>query len=135
MSKDSVAVQGIRYASRSGFTLIELLLVIAILGVLAGIVAANLTGKGDDARRETTRASIAAIKTAVGMYEVANSTLPESMDQLTTPDGERPPILDKNRLNDGWGHPFQYKKTGKYTYEIRSAGVDGNMGTDDDLLD
>ena len=133
MNKDSVAVQGIRHASRSGFTLIELLLVVAILGILAGVVAVSVSGHGETARINATRQSISNIQTAVQMYEVANSALPDNIDQLTVGTDETPAPLNRNQLADSWGTPFQYKKINKFTFEIRSAGPDKNMGTEDDL--
>ena len=39
-----------------GFTLVELLLVLAILGIIAGIVIPMLTGERDNARRKATEA-------------------------------------------------------------------------------
>jgi len=123
----------VRRNPRSAFTLVELLLVVAILGILAAVVMVNVQGKGDDARIQATRTSIAAIKTAVGIYDATKSRLPESLDEMCTGDDNSAALLDKANLNDSWGHPFQYKKISKFKFEIRSAGPDGQMGTEDDL--
>ena len=131
--QSKISREVIKRSARSGFTLVELLLVVAILGVLAGIVVVNLAGRGDDARIQATRQSIANIATAVNMFEVTNSGLPDSLDQLTRSDGNSAPPLKPNQLNDAWGTPFQYKKVDKFTFEIRSAGPDKVMGTEDDL--
>ena len=89
---------------------------------------------GENAKIQAQRTSIDAIKTAVQAYEASTTSLPQSLDDLTKdqPDG-RPPLLEKNKLNDQWGKPVQYKKIGKYKYEIRSAGPDGNINTEDDI--
>jgi general secretion pathway protein G len=120
--------------NRQGFTLIELLLVIAILGILGTVAVVNLAGTTDKARIETTRQTIAAVATAIQLYET-NTTkgLPSSLDELTKPLGEYPAPLKKDKLNDAWGNKLQYKKQGKYEYEVRSAGPDGNMGSGDDI--
>ena len=76
------------------------------------------------------RGGIASIQTAVRMYEVANSALPDNLDQLTV--GERP-LLKKEQLFDPWGTAYQYKKVNKYDFEIRSAGPDKKFGTEDDI--
>jgi general secretion pathway protein G len=120
-------------ASRHGFTLVELLLVVAILGVLAGVVAVKFGGQGESARINATRASISAIKTAVEAYEIRMGRYPESIDDLTVGTDSLPPLLEKNRITDAWGNPFDFKKTGKYEFQIRSAGPDGQMGTGDDI--
>ncbi len=123
----------IEKSTRGGFTLVELLLVVTILGILAAVVVVNFTGKGDDARKQATRTSISAISTAVSTFDATKSRLPESLDELCTETAEGAAMLDKANLNDSWGKPFQYKKASKFKYEIRSAGPDGNMGTEDDL--
>lgn len=119
--------------NRAGFTLIELLLVVTILGILAAVVVVQFAGTGEETRRNTTRASIGAIKTAIQAYEVRVGRYPESLDDMTVSSESLPALLDKKNLNDSWGTPFQYKKTGKYEFEIRSAGADASMGTEDDL--
>jgi general secretion pathway protein G len=118
---------------RSAFTLVELLLVVAILGILAAVVMVNVQGKGDDARIVATRTSIEAMKTAVGIFDATKSRLPESLDELTTETADSAALLDKANLNDSWGHPFTYKKISKFKYEIRSAGPDGQLATEDDI--
>ena len=120
--------------SRSAFTLVELLLVVTILGILAAVVVVNFTGKGDEARKQATRTSISAICTAVSTFDATKSRLPESLDEMTTETADGAALLDKANLSDSWGHPFQYKKVSKFKYEVRSAGPDGNMGTEDDLI-
>jgi general secretion pathway protein G len=122
-----------RLPAQAGFTLVELLLVVAILGILAGVVAVNVAGHGDKARVAATRQSIANIETAVKMYEVTNGGFPDSLDQLTVGTEETAAPLKKEGLNDSWGTPFQYKKTSKTSIEVRSAGPDKSMGSGDDL--
>ena len=131
--QSKISREVIKRSVRSGFTLVELLLVVAILGILAGIVAVNVGGHTEKTRIQATRQSIANIKTAIQMYEVTNSGLPESLEQLTVSDGTGPAPLSKDQLNDSWGTPFQYKKIDKFTFEIRSAGPDRVMGTEDDI--
>ncbi len=119
--------------ARGGFTLVELLLVVTILGILAAVVAVNFAGHGKEARVNATRASIANIALAVQNYEVRMGRFPESLDELTVDTEYAAAPLDKNKLNDAWGTPFQYRKLDKYKFEIRSAGPDCQMGTEDDI--
>ena len=119
--------------ARAGFTLVELLLVITILGILAAMVVPQFTGQGETARIATTRSSISGIVTAVNTYDVQVGKLPDSLDDLTVETETRGALLDKNNLADAWGNPFQYKKISKFKFEVRSAGADGQMGSEDDL--
>ncbi len=122
-----------RGPSVAGFTLVELLLVVAILGILAGVVAVNVSGHGERARIAATRQSIANIETAVRMYEVMHGTFPENLEQLTVGTEDTAAPLKRESLVDSWGTPFQYRRQGRTGYEIRSAGPDRAMGSQDDL--
>lgn len=130
MEKSMKAEKQIR---QGGFTLVELLLVVAILGVLATVAIMNTQGMGNEARISATRSSISAIEQAARTYEIRTGKFPDSLDQLLQPMGDRPPLLDKKASSDSWGVPFAYKKTNTFI-EIRSAGKDGAMNTEDDLV-
>lgn len=122
-------------ASCEGFTLIELLLVIAILGILAGIVVPNIAGKPEEAKIAATRSSIGGIIQAVQAYEISASKMPDSLDDLTVETDSHAALLSKSKLVDPWGTPFQYTKKTRFTFEVRSAGPDAQMGSDDDIFD
>ena len=122
-------------AAREGFTLIELLLVIAILGILATIVVPNIAGKPEEAKITAARSSIGGIITAINTYEISASKFPDSLDDLTVETETRAALLSKSKLVDPWGTPYQYTKKTKFTFEVRSAGPDGQMGSEDDIYD
>ncbi|HOE61048.1 MAG TPA: type II secretion system protein GspG [Kiritimatiellia bacterium] len=122
-----------RRSRRGGFTLVELLLVVCILGILAAVVIPNIMGHDEEARRQATRTSITAIEQAVQIFAMRhNGKLPDSLDELTVGTDDAPGLLKEGALNDSWGTPFTYTKTGK-KFKIVSAGPDGEVGTDDDL--
>lgn len=116
----------------AGFTLVELLLVVAILGVLAGVAIFNVGGKMGESQIAAARSSIATIKTACDAYEIKTGKYPDSMDALLQPVGGGAPLLDSNAKADPWGNPYQIRKSG-YSVEIRSAGPDGAFNTEDDI--
>ncbi|HPO38021.1 MAG TPA: type II secretion system protein GspG [Kiritimatiellia bacterium] len=118
---------------RSGFTLVELLLVVCILGILAAVVIPNVIGHDEEARRQATRTSITAIEQAVQIFAMRhNGKLPDSLDELTVGTDDKPGLLKEGALNDSWGTPFQYTKTGK-KFKIISGGPDGEIGGEDDI--
>ena len=126
----------IRYTGKSGLTLIEVLMVVAIIGILAGVVAAKFSGKGKGARIKATRASIAAISTAIDVYEVDTGRFPSSLDGLLKDDGSANwsgPYLKGDGIPvDSWGTPFSYTVEGN-NYKIVSGGPDMAVGTGDDI--
>jgi len=120
---------------RGGFTLIEVLLVVAILGILAGVVVVNFSGKGEAAARNATRASIGAVGVAVDMYEVDTGRFPAGLNALLENDGApnwHGPYLRSPPV-DAWGTALNFQSTGESTFKITSAGPDKAMGTGDDL--
>ena len=47
------------------------------------------------------------------------------------------PYLEEDQLSDHWGNPFGYTSPGKekeHRYDLWSVGADGEVGTDDDIL-
>lgn len=108
---------------------------IVIVGLVGwSVIAVNFLDDGaDEVRRNTTRASLAAIGTAVQAYDVRLNQLPATLDDLTVTTEAMAALLDKNRLADSWGNQFRYKLIGKHEYELRSAGPDGQYDTIDDI--
>ena len=121
--------------ARSGFTLIEVLLVVAILGILAGIVAVSTKGHTGKARRQAAWAQAANIKLAIAQFEMEVGRFPKDVDELVFEgDEEWPgPFLDSEEApKDPWGNEYHLEKKGK-RIRVTSSGPDGQLGTEDDL--
>jgi prepilin-type N-terminal cleavage/methylation domain-containing protein len=72
------------FRKKEGFTLIELLIVVAIIGIIAGIAIPNFLGARSKARVTRAFADMRAIADALEMYYVDNTTYPAALADLTT---------------------------------------------------
>jgi general secretion pathway protein G len=130
---------------RRGFSLLELLIVIAILGLLAAIVAPNLMGAADKAKRDTTCLKMSEVKKALDMFKLDNGTYPETEEGLqalvSNPDPEKYPNYSptpymKSVPKDAWNTPFIYINKGD-DVELISYGADkkeGGSGSGEDIF-
>ena len=99
----------------------------------------------DMARRNRTVAEISIFKAALDLFKTDNGRYPMTAEGLEAlihaPAGmegtwKRPYIQGERVPLDGWGHDFVYRfpgETNSADFEIISAGVDGVIGTEDDL--
>ena len=113
-----------------GFTLMELMVVIVILGLLAGIVAMNFDKVLGNAKRDTCKINIKQLGQVVENFRLTKGRLPDSLDELVSAE------LINEVPKDPWGGDFQYSKTDRKKYDIKSLGADqqeGGEGEDGDI--
>lgn len=131
-------------AAKTGSLLPILLVCIAVpvltLAVIGGIVMRNVGGATDDARNDVTRILIRSIKDGISYYQIRMDSLPDSLEELVEGPNDAAkkakwnrPILTEVPL-DAWKNEFVYSRNGD-SYEIRSAGADGQINTRDDIVD
>ncbi|SDC03609.1 MULTISPECIES: type II secretion system protein [unclassified Candidatus Frackibacter] len=128
-----------------GFTLIELMIVIAVLGILAGIAIPKFSGVQDKAKDANITSVAGTIRSAMEMYNAENGNYPASVSGSTAKDKyndlditldtvELPDISDVMSTftytgdSDGDGTNDDYKITIKSsatetTYTIEPSGV------------
>lgn len=128
----------------SAFTLIEVLLVLAILGVIAGMVVPRLIGRQKYANEDATRLTIKGIEQALKLYALDHfGELPSTqmgLASLVTQPSQnaerwRGPYVE-SIPKDAWGRTLNYALPGKIHpqgYDLISAGADGLFGTQDDI--
>lgn len=114
-----------------GFSLLELTLVIAIMGILMGVVAWNLVGQGQSARVSATQIQMQQIQQAIEGHIATTGNAPTGLDVLVT--GGK---IKADSLMDAWDQPFYYapKPAGQTpAFDLRSPGPDQMMQTEDDI--
>ena len=129
-----------------GFTMMELLVVLAILGLLAGLAISNVTGIFGGAQASTAQLFVKeSMKTSLFTYRMTMGDYPSTADGLqaliTAPgskaDRWRGPYIEGGKIPlDPWGEPYQYASPGsknKGGYDLWSKGPDKQSGTGDDI--
>lgn len=118
-----------RRQAAPGFSLIELTLVIVILGVLMSVVAINVVGQGEKAKRRATKVSMDIIRTQLESYKLEYSAYPPDLQTLV-----RAGMLSENKaLQDGWKRDLAYRTPGRDNrpYDLISNGSDIEDISDD----
>ena len=123
-----------------GMTLIEIMAVIAIIGLIMGIVAVGIVPRLRKAERKSAEMQIHNIETALDQFRLDNGYYPATDQGLKAlvekpssgriprdfQDGGYLPKLPK----DPWGNEYHYSIPGTHgnSYEISSLGSDGQEG-------
>ena len=132
-----------RKALRRGFTLLEILVVLAIIGLLAGLAITNVEKIFGGAQVGTVQIFVKeSMKTALTTYRIQMGDYPPNLEALITRPsvkGDRwngPYITDSKVPLDPWGEPYQYAYPGtrnKGSYDLWSKGPDKQTGGTDDI--
>jgi len=122
-----------------GFTLVELMVVIVIIGILAGVVVVNYTGRTEKAIEARTKADFKSIQDAIDLFKSDTGQYPEKLEDLMVNPGlDRwsGPYLRRDPL-DYWDQMYIYEMLGEgpYPYELKTYGSDGNSGGEGEAKD
>ena len=131
-----------RSRAEAGFTLLEILVVIAILGLLIGLVAPAALRQLGGARISVARQSIERIGSILDLYKLDVGSYPTT-DQGLTALAERPtgvnnawngPYVKGGVPVDPWNHPYTYRNPSSragHDYDLCSAGPSGTASAGD----
>lgn len=121
----------------SGFTLLEVMVVVVILGILAAIVVPKIMSRPEQARLVKTTQDIAAIQSALDLYNLDNGIYPTTDQGLQALVSK--PTTDPIPRNwktggylqklpkDPWGNAYQYINENE-KIKIFSYGPKGKEG-------
>jgi general secretion pathway protein G len=121
-----------------GFTLLELLVVLAILGLLIGLVGPALMKQFGSAKEKVAHLEIERLATSLDMYKLDVGTYPTT-DQglqalITRPSGVarwNGPYVKQDKVQDPWGRPYVYRLPSQrpgHDYDLYSLGPTGQLG-------
>ena len=125
--------------SERGFTLLELLVVLAILGLLIGLVAPAALRQLGSAKEKIAHQSIERLASVLDIYKLDGGSYPMT-DQglqalITRPQGVTRwsgPYLKGDKVpEDPWGRPFVYRSPSQrpgHEFDLYSLGPTGQPG-------
>src|SRR5215471_4210435 len=122
-----------------GFTLLELLVVLAILGLLIGLVAPAALRQLGSAKEKVAHQSIERLAGVLDIYKLDVGIYPSTEQGLqaliTRPSGvtrwNGPYLKGEKVPEDPWGHPFVYRMPSDradHDYDLLSLGPTGQPG-------
>ena len=122
-----------------GFTLLELLVVLAILGLLIGLVAPAALRQLESSKEKIAHQSIERIASVLDIYKLDVGTYPTTEQGLAAlierPSGithwNGPYLKGANVPEDPWGRPFIYHNPSQragHDYDLYSLGRTGQPG-------
>jgi general secretion pathway protein G len=115
-------------AATAGFTLVEMLVVLAIIGLLVGLVAPKVLGQLSEAKVKTAHIQIESFKSALDLFYLDAGRYPTTNEGFAAligrPAGQGdwsgPYIKGASAPLDPWNHPYVYRSPGQSgrPYEI-----------------
>jgi general secretion pathway protein G len=115
-----------------GFTLVEILIVLALIGIVAGLAMSNLGeifGGGQEKAAKTWVNSTG--EAYVTSYFAMVGEYPKTLNDLRTPPNGVPPFVKRTSdLNDPWGKPYIYQYPGTRnpgSFDLSTTAPDGKV--------
>ncbi len=123
---------------RRAFTLLEIIVVVTIIALLATMVAPRVLKWLGRSKVNVAQAEVAKLAETLRLYLLDNNlSRPDpDMDLGVLTEGEDPLLAKADYLIDPWEHPYELVVPGEENidFDIVSAGEDGELGTEDDIV-
>jgi general secretion pathway protein G len=123
--------------SEAGFTLVEMLVVIAIIGLIMGLIGPRVLNYLSESKVKAAKIQLQSFASALDLYFLDAGRFPSSAEGLAALVRQTPgvaawngPYLKGGSVpNDPWSHAYIYRSPGERgPYDILSYGSDGQEG-------
>jgi general secretion pathway protein G len=122
----------VRCASKRGFTLVEILIVLALIGIVAGLAMSNLGGIFGSGKVQAAQTWVNSTGEAyINSYFALVGDYPKSLSDLRTPPNGLPPFVKRaSDLQDPWGKDYLYQCPGSRnpsSFDLSTTAPDGKV--------
>jgi general secretion pathway protein G len=120
-----------------GFTLVEMLVVIAVIGLIMGLIGPRVLNYLGESKVKAAKIQLQSFSSALDLFNLDAGRYPSTAEGLAalvrrTPgvDAWNGPYLRGGTVpSDPWNHPYVYRAPGERgAYDIVSLGSDGREG-------
>jgi general secretion pathway protein G len=125
------------HGSEAGFTLVEMLVVIAIIGLIMGLIGPRVLNYLSESKVKAAKIQIQSFGSALDLFYLDAGRFPSTSEGLAALVRQTPgvaawngPYLKGGTVpNDPWNHGYVYRSPGERgPYDIVSFGSDGQEG-------
>ena len=127
----------VRRSGEEGFTLVEMLVVIAIIGLIMGLIGPRVLNYLSESKVKTARIQLQSFSSALDLFYLDAGRFPSTAEGLAalvrrTPGvaaWNGPYLKGGNVPTDPWNHAYVYRSPGEHgPYDIVSYVADGQEG-------
>ena len=124
-------------SGEQGFTLVEMLVVIAIIGLIMGLIGPRVLNYLSESKVKAAKIQMQSFASALDLFNLDAGRYPSSSEGLDALVHRSPgvaawngPYLKGGNVPmDPWGHPYTYRAPGEHSaFDIISLGADGAEG-------
>ena len=124
-------------SGEQGFTLVEMLVVIAIIGLIMGLIGPRVLNYLSESKVKAAKIQMQSFASALDLFNLDAGRYPSSSEGLDAlvhrasgiAAWNGPYLKGGNVPMDPWGHPYLYRAPGEHgAFDIVSLGADGAEG-------